>query len=405
MKFVKKKKVKPPTFTPLQGMVIFFILALVVVIDVYPTGTIDYLGIKHIGAHRHLHLAFVGNSFLYYNDTPRMLEQLLTRARYQSTHQSCVRGGATLVSLWEKSCNVKFSGLAVPSSALLPEGSRRSSMSSGAARRVNEEREEDVPLTMETMLVGGGKKGSIPWDYIIMADQSQAPARSYSRLPSLKVLEEKYVPSFLKNVQQQQQQQQEQRPEEEDTTKLPIPIFIQTHAYRKMNNKFEAEDYQNDLQDFDHFTTLLREGINEYSELVTTQLRNYYTINNNSNDNSNNENNNNNEEEQQQKLRQQQQETMTLIAPVGEAYAILYHTNKKLWDKLYDKDNYHPSPYGTWLQVCILFMIIIGEVPPQYDVSMWNYSRDRELSKRFRPSNEEAHELLIAAMQVCKVTE
>ena len=161
-----------------------------------------------------IQVAFIGNSILYYNDCPRLLQHMLEQ-RYQTVVQdSCLHGGQNFVSLMEKG-NGMAKKFATPN-ARLPNGSY------------------DIGSPTVSQLLTSS------WDYIVMNDHTQAPAREKSRKASLKALKSTY------------------RPLVKDST----VIFIQTAAYRRPVKN------STDLGDFDDFTDLLRRGYDEYKKVL-----------------------------------------------------------------------------------------------------------------------------------------
>ena len=80
----------------------------------------------------------------------------------------------------------------------------------------------------------------------------------------------------------------------------------------------------------------------------------------------------------------------------------MHDNNYKLWYKLFDEDEYHPSPYGTWFQACVLYCTILQEPPPTYQ-SIW-YEKSRFMAKiSTLPTHTEAEELQLAECLVCNV--
>jgi hypothetical protein len=170
-------------------------------------------------------VAFLGNSMLYFNDCPRLFEQMLmTRYVNKKVRQdSCLRGGASLVSLWEKG-NGMGTKFATPPAAL-PNSN-----------------EYDIgALTVQALLSEGT-------NVVVLNDHTKSPARTKTRQSALAILREKYLPLF-------KQQQQ-------NNCNLLV-IFIQTPAYR-FPNMLNTED----LGDFDEYTDRLAEGYREYMQLI-----------------------------------------------------------------------------------------------------------------------------------------
>lgn len=233
-------------------------------------------------------VAFIGNSILYYNDSPRFLSKLVSVSTSQQTQtqlyqDSCLRGGASLVSIYTNGNGMeeKFHTI--------------------HAKRRDGTYDIGSP-TIQSLLEKG-------WDYVIMNDYTQQPARISKRLETINILKEKYISLFYNN------------------NKLTIPILLMTHAYRKpVKNSM-------DLFPISNFTKLLCEGYQEYARVIDDSFKKLLPNDNNST-------------------------KITRIAYVGKAYEIIYNENKQLWEKLFYIDDLHPSTYGTILQGFVLYCTI-----------------------------------------------
>jgi hypothetical protein len=265
-----------------------------------------------------IRMAFCGNSILYYNDCPRLLQQMVETAFPHRTvvQDSCLRGGANLKSLFERGngMGTKFGPL------------------------------HDIGQPTVSQLLLRSSKQS--WHYVIMNDHTQAPARTVTADQSKQALAELYLPIMLS--------------QHEPTT----PILIQTPAYRRVGVNDSA-----DLGDFDNMTALVRKGLESYLTVLPPNAR---------------------------------------IAPVGEAYRRIRNdlNDIELWKKLYSWDDFHPSPYGTWLQACVLFGTMFNIPPPPYDPQWWElcrYMNPPDQKPLPLPTNEEAYRLWYVACEVTGV--
>jgi hypothetical protein len=277
------------------------------------------------GDKRRIRLACLGNSIQYFNDCPRLLERMFQAAGYTDVYQnSCLRGGASIVTLWRKGNGMqdKFS----TENAQRPDGS----YDIGAP-------------TVQSLLVEDGVK----FDYVIINDHTQSPARQASRAAAVKALRVDYLPLLVKSN--------------------AIPVLLQTPAYRKAGVQSSA-----DLGDFDHYTKLVQDGYNAYKQELDRFLK---------------------------------ERPSARIAPVGLAYSHLYHSNRALWERLYHTDDFHPSPHGTLLQAYVLYMTITQQEPPaNYDPTTW-WERARRMQPPMeeplgRPTQAEAEVLRKVAMEV-----
>ena len=270
--------------------------------------------------HDSIRVAFLGNSILYFNDCPRLVESML-QTRYQTVRQdSCLRGGATLPSLFY-SGNGMRTKFATPT-ALRPDGS----FDTGAP-------------SVQALLEENS------WDFIVMNDHTQSPARASSRQATIEALRESYVPLL--------------RQSSPDAT----IVLLQTAAYRYPN-----VNHSDDLGNFAVYTHKLWTGYEDYVEaLIKAGIQ-------------------------------------AKIAPVGRAFAHVFDSEPSLWHKLYSHDDYHFSPHGTWLEACVVYSTMTGVPPPVYREKWWAKSRrmqpDDEAALPL-PTEQEAEYLRVVAMEIC----
>lgn len=269
-------------------------------------------------------IAFLGNSMLYFNDCPRLVQQMIEETIAVVKQDTCLRGGATLTSLWEKGNGMsrKFA----TEQALIETSRTFDELNSTAVPRPV----YDVgAATVQELL-----RAEPSWDFVILNDYTQGPARPESRAATQKILREKYAPLLQDS----------------------IPVIVQTPAYRIEGIKDTA-----DLGDFEAFTDHLAHGVRSFVDTL-----------------------------------QHAGIDDCRIAPVGEAYRYLHRNNLDLWKKLYSWDDFHPSPYGTWLQACVIFCTCFGRLPPIYNALWWERSRymqPQDEKPLPLPTDDEAMEL------------
>jgi hypothetical protein len=153
-------------------------------------------------------VAFVGNSILYYNDTPRLIESLGSGSVEQN---SCLRGGVTFEQL----------------------------LSKGNGMGVKFVWEDKGAPDVASLL-------SRSWHYIVMNDYTQAPAREESRRASVEVLKTQMAPLL----------------EQCGGT----PVLLEMWAYRAHTKGSD------DLGDHAEFTSRLQEGCREYAAALAEVL-------------------------------------------------------------------------------------------------------------------------------------
>lgn len=162
--------------------------------------------------------------------------------------------------------------------------------------------------TLKTLVNQGMNFGHFPkLDYVIMNDQTQYPARTFNRNIVVQSMIQDYFPMFQSSG--------------------AIPVFIVTAAYRK---KVKGSA---DLGSVENFTKLLVEGYEAYAAELEKRLP---------------------------------AAQKPILAPVGLAYLQVYKERPEMWVKLFAWDSYHPAAQGTFLQCCVLYRVIFGELPPKH---------------------------------------
>jgi len=234
-------------------------------------------------------VAFLGNSILYFNDTPRFLVNLSNTDSdvIKIEHQnSCLRGGTTLTELY-----------------ILGNGMIRHGFATENALMENGEYDVGSP-TVQELLQSKEKK----WDFVVMNEHTQAPARLSTREAFKATLLHQYAPLIFAN-----------------NNKATV-IFVETAAYRLpgLNNS-------EDLGTTQQFQQKVREGIHSYISTLHDDTATKLSAK---------------------------------MAPVGTAYLHVHNINHDLWQKLFDPwDNFHPSPTVTFLQGCVIYCTMFGSPP------------------------------------------
>lgn len=165
-----------------------------------------------------LRIAFMGNSILYFNDCPRLLEQMIEVGHGPVKQDSCLRPSASLVSLWTDGNGMqdRFQSPA----ALLPDG-----------------------VTFDIGSPSVSSLLSSDWDFVVMNDHTQSPVRTNAKEATKKALADHYVCRFGSSQ----------------------VIFLQTAAYREPN--INHSEY---LRDFEEFESRLEIGYQEYVHHLNT---------------------------------------------------------------------------------------------------------------------------------------
>jgi hypothetical protein len=159
-------------------------------------------------------VAHLGNSIQFYNDCPRLLQHML-KLRYSSVAQdSCFHGGADVTRLYEE-------GNTMEEKFATPAAKQADGTYDIGSANVEELLHEKA------------------WDFIVINDHTQVPAREENRTASIQTFQDQYVPLVG------------------DAT----VILLMTAAYKSPVKN------SSDLGGFAHFTELLEEGYQEYAPL------------------------------------------------------------------------------------------------------------------------------------------
>ena len=266
-------------------------------------------------------IALMGNSVLYYNDVPRLLEAFGGSDLFDQgvvEQDSCLRGGVGFSQLLAKGNGMedKF----------------------GA--------EDPGSPDVNSLL-------SRPWDYVVMNDYTQAPARAASRRASIDVLIDQIAPMLRRCG--------------------GTPILLETWAYRAPTKGSD------DLGEHAEFTARLQEGYREYAAALAAALP---------------------------------PEMQPRVAPVGTAFLAVRELRKKLWRELFHTDGVHPSPLGSYLEGLVIYATVFGSLPSAAasvpDDPSYLWARARRMQPANAPPNrlptvEEMNFLRGVAAKVCAV--
>ena len=188
------------------------------------------------------------------------------------------------------------------------------------------------------------QQGKNDYDFVILNDHSRRPGIESQRQVSLRVLEDYYVPLMQATG--------------------ATPVFLATHGY--ISNVANTSG----MGGVPEFTARVLQGYQKYAQLVA-----------------------------QLGLPEPR------IAKTGLAFLYIYDRNYTLWKRLfYRKDTFHPSPYGTYLMSCTLYVTLFRKMPPVTKKVETLFSRARRLYPYNRnspfPTTSETKELNRACKMV-----
>jgi hypothetical protein len=335
--------------------------------------TLSPLVVRHSPVQKPTNVAFVGNSFTFVNDLPRLIEALgnnnnnVRSARTPTIHQdSMLHGSLSFSSLlrkgngmtkWWHTNAAKISeyrngtllydyGSCTITQLLLgydpnlsenninryynDDGSNPCFQSVDYLEYSQYNRNNNNKNTSTKMMMAANR-----WDFVVLNDQSMNPAILSSRTTSIAVLQDYYAPLLLQVG--------------------AIPVLYSTHGYWRtsinMTNALNPHGQQGAaVNDVPTFTSRLHRGYQLYAQALRDanlpEVR---------------------------------------IAPVGLAFLTVLEENSSLWQRLFWIDEYHPTPLGTYLIGCVVYGTIVGTEPPpstttQAIDALFAYARRLQLS-------------------------
>ena len=337
-------------------------------------------------------LAIIGNSLIYFNDLPRLLEAM---AQGRLQQESCLHGNADFSShLWygngmyqkwqTETARIRDTsteeqegdplydfGACTVQELLFGEDERitekwvMESASSNNATYGSQLEEWDYPLEddgMNPCLMDESYKkyreerflanGRPQWDFVLMNDNTRSPCCTEQRSTSMDLLETVYLP-WLAEIE-------------------ATPIFMVTYSY------WASKRDMSGLTDIPTFASLTYNGYQDYYRLAEDNLPSHLK---------------------------------PRIAPVGLAFLMVWEENPSVWNHLMHYDEIHLSPSGSFLEACVVYHTIFGTLPDPSvyqgqggPEQLWKYARRMDpvddIYKAF-PSRQVADYLYNIAARIC----
>ena len=145
------------------------------------------------------------------------------------------------------------------------------------------------------------------WDYIVLVDQTKRMVVDDARTESIYSLKYGYGP-LLKET-------------------GAIPVLVDTHAFWSDQTNMTGLG-----GDVEHFQSLIHSGVYDYANALAQVLP---------------------------------ESQAPLIAPIGVAYMTVYQESKSKWEKLFMDDQMHASLHGSYLFATVLYATLFGHLPNQ----------------------------------------
>lgn len=315
---------------------------------------------------RDARVAFIGNSYFFVNDLPRLMEAVTGG---HISQDSCLHGSGSLLNILKTGNGMYYKW---QSANAMKGGTKWTNSNTNAESYLYDMGACSVPqlLTGKDDLLSyqnqyghyasdgtnpclvdnsyldweNSRKSNHNWDFVVMVDQSKRMAFDDAREEALMAFNYTYGP-LLKR-------------------KSAVPILVQPHAF------WSAQVNMTGLTDVPTFTSLIKEGALMYQHFLNQKLG----------------------------------RRKTRIAPVGNAFLTVYDEDRTLWAKLFLDDGIHPSAHGTYLYSMVIHATMYKAMPPKRRVVNKKvdqlFAKARKVHSEDFPTKEEARTLWKIARKV-----
>lgn len=269
-------------------------------------------------------IGFVGNSIIFFNDLPRVLEEMTGNSIYQN---SCLHGSLNLLSILQRG-NGMYNKWRTHNAKIRhvnhPEYKNATLYDYGLCSFPQLLFGYDANLFSGAYIDDGvnpcfqdpdylaylNETYTAPrWDFVVINDQTTYPGVYYKRNSCLLVLKSVYANMLLESGGR--------------------PVFLVTHGYNKTD--FEGNNNTGSpLGSIPEFTSRIHHGYEIYARTLSDYLPS---------------------------------DQQPLLAPVGLVYLLIWEKNVVFWEKLFFYDGFHPSPHGTYLIALTLYATMFGKMP------------------------------------------
>jgi hypothetical protein len=318
-----------------------------------------------------LNVAFIGNSYFFVNDLPRLFEKVTGDKVFQD---SCLHGSGSILNILKTGNGMFYkwqSENAMQGGVEWVTGGNTKAYlyDYGACSVPQLLTGQDKMLSYQNQYGHYGDDGTNPclmdnnyldyensfnytqkWDYVVIVDQSKRMCFDDAREEALMGFNYTYGP-ILDNI-------------------GATPVIVQPHAFWSDNVNMTG------LTDIPTFTSMIMEGATIYKDFLDSKFSSRF-------------------------------HSKSKIAPVGHAFLAVWEQDQDLWAKLFLEDGIHPSGYGSYLYAMVIHAAIYGFVPPRSRVvtddpmnTLFSTARKLHSNTTGMPSKSEALTLWKIARKV-----
>jgi hypothetical protein len=273
-----------------------------------------------------LNVAFIGNSYFFINDIPRVMETISDYHIYQESviHSSggslgnILLTGNGMYSRWktdesiletyldDDGDNVTIYDYGLCSVAQVLNGyDDILSYGNGDAAYYDDGKNPCIQNENYFNYIDDKlSNSSFAWDYVVLVDQTKRMAVEEARSLTVYALANAYGPLIKATG--------------------AIPVIVDTHAFWSNSTNMTG------LVDIPTFQSLIYDGVQDYVDALAYVLPDWQA---------------------------------PIVAPVGLAFLVVYEEDNDLWQKLFIGDDIHSSVHGTYLFACVLYATMYGHLP------------------------------------------
>lgn len=313
---------------------------------------------------KNLSIAFIGSSYLFANDVPRLMETL---SEYHIRQQSCIHAGGSLsdllttgngmFKLWrtdnalitntdENLYQGKLYDYGLCSVQQILNGTdpymayynRKKVYYNDGLNPCLVDKTYSYYITTESGLGGNNASSwstsSIPkWDYIVLADQTKRMAVEEARNATVESLIDSYGPLIAQTN--------------------AVPVIVDTHAFWSDSSNMTG------LDSIPTFTQYIYDGVADYIDALKIAFKNEAASSSSSSGSSS----------------RRFMNRPIVVAPIGLAYLTIWEENYNIWEALFIDNMIHPSLLGSYLFGCVLYATVYGHLP-KGDITLFGTEHD-----------------------------